>query len=103
MEMQTSESSAFGQLAGMASNSSHSHISYDVLNSALGSWMDTRDSDHMTFSSNLFSKTTPLHSSIFVTLRDGILKPVTIIGDILLSPTLTLHGVVYVPNFKYNR
>jgi len=56
----------------------------------------------MTSNPNLFSHTTPLSNLISVTLSDGTLKSITITGDIPLSSTLTLHNVLYVPDFKYN-
>ena len=103
MEMQPSNSSAFAHFAGMASNGSHSYISCAVLNGARGSWIiDTGASDHMTFDFKLFSNTTSLSNPVNVTLPDGSLKPVTLVGDIQLSPTLLLHNVLFVPDFKYN-
>jgi len=56
----------------------------------------------MTFDPTLFSHTETLPHPVSVTLPDGSIKPVTITGDIHLSSHLTLHNVLFVPDFRYN-
>jgi len=74
-----------------------------MLNTISGSWIiNTGASDHMTYDLNLFSRTTSLPTPIKVTIPDDTLKPVTLAGDVQISPTLTLHNALFVPDFKYN-
>ena len=102
-EAQTTYSNAFAHFAGMIDSISHSYISCAVINNALSYWIiDTGASDHMNFHSSLLFETPPLSNPVFVTLRDGALKPVTTVGDITLTPTLILCNVFYVLDFKYN-
>ena len=85
-EVQSADSGAFTHFAGTASLGTHSSISCAVFPKMLGSWIiDTGASDHMTFDPTLFSHTKTLPHPISVTLPDGSIKPVTIIGDIPLS------------------
>jgi len=99
MELQSNNPSAFAHFAGMNSTGSHSHISCGVMNGAQGSWIiDTGTSDHMHFDFGLFSNTSSLSKPGHVTLPDGSLKPVTLVGVIQLSPTLLLHNVLFVPS-----
>ena len=56
----------------------------------------------MTFNFSLFSTTKTLTTPIHVTLPDSSSKPVTVLGTIPISSTLSLNNVLYVPNFKYN-
>lgn len=56
----------------------------------------------MTFDFGLFSNTSSLSNPGHVTLPYGSLKPVTLVADIQLSPTLLPHSVLFVPDFKYN-
>ena len=103
MDTHSSDHIAFAHFTGMTITGSHSSTSCAVLNTITGSWIiDTGASDHMTYDLSLFSRTTSLSTPIKVTLPDGTLKPVTLVGDIQLSPTLTLQTVLFVPDFKYN-
>ena len=98
--VQHNDTGAFAHFAGI---SSHSPISCAVLNGAQGSWIiDTGASDHMTFDFILFSNTSTLPFPVHVTLPDGSIKPVTLVDDIQLSPSLNLRNVLFVPDFKYS-
>jgi len=103
MDMPSADSNAYAHFAGMVSTDPQSSISCAVLKGVLSSWIiNTGASDHMTFNLDLFSTTTSLHNPVFVTLPDATLKTVTTIGNIPISSSLTLHDVLYVPDFKYN-
>ena len=56
----------------------------------------------MTHDFSLFTSHKTLLSAIHITLADGTLKKVSVIGQIPLNPQLTLHNVLYVPGFKFN-
>jgi len=99
MDMHSSNHNAFAHFAGMTFTGSRSPTSCVVLNTILGSWIiDTGASDHMNYDLNLFSRTTSLPTPIKVTLPDGTLKPVTLVGDVQISPTLTLHNALFMPD-----
>ncbi|CAH9101387.1 unnamed protein product [Cuscuta europaea] len=63
--------------------------------------LDTGASDHMVYDASLY--TTPT-KNIFINIQlpTGNFTSATKIGDIKLNSYLTLHNVLYVPNFSYN-
>ena len=66
----------------------------------LGFWILVQ---HITFfcSLSLFSHSIFISNSC-VTLSNGHFVPITCIGTIVLSPTFTLHDVLFIPQFKFN-
>ncbi|GJR03574.1 retrovirus-related pol polyprotein from transposon TNT 1-94 [Tanacetum coccineum] len=63
---------------------------------------DTWASDHMTPNFNLFISITHPKKLIIVHLPDGNSKTVTIMGKVLLTPSLILINVFYNPEFQFN-
>ncbi|KAL9247524.1 hypothetical protein vseg_020950 [Gypsophila vaccaria] len=82
-----SSSSAFSASASMSA--------YDWI-------IDTGASDHMTSNINLLSNVSALSKPVLVALPDGAVKLVKYSGMLHLSPTITLHNVLVVPEFKHN-
>ena len=72
-----------------------------ILNSS--SWViDSGGSDHMCHDLNEFKSCTLIKSNNHVvTLPDGSKVAIKYIGDIVLQIGLTLHNVLFVPQFKY--
>ena len=94
---------SFTNFTGLVTTSSHSSICCAVTHNCSGSWIvDTRASDHMTFSYTNLTNISTLDKPIHVILPDASIKTVTKIGQVSLLPNLTLHNVLYVPDFKYN-
>jgi len=56
----------------------------------------------MTFNLALLTQPTTPCKPIFVTLPDGTSKPVKKIGQASLTPSLTLHNVLHILDFKFN-
>jgi len=56
----------------------------------------------MTYNPHLFCHLTKLSKPTLVTLPDGTSKPVSHIGQVNLTPSLTLTQVLHVPAFKFN-
>jgi len=56
----------------------------------------------MTFAYTNLTNISTLAKPINVILPDASIKIVTTIGQVSLLPNLTLHNVLYVPDFKYN-
>ncbi|XP_074299140.1 uncharacterized protein LOC141630175 [Silene latifolia] len=67
------------------------------------SWiLDSKSYDHMTAYRSLFVSFRNLPKPILIGLPDGTTKLVRHCGDIKISSSITLHDVLYVPDFKYN-
>lgn len=56
----------------------------------------------MTSNPNFFHKHRKLKRPMMVTLPDGPNKMIHIVGEIKLNPSINLHQVLLVPNFKFN-
>lgn len=83
--------------------SSHALICLGSKSMVSTEWIiDTGASDHMTSLSHLFCKSKPLKQPVLVTLPDGTTKTVTTVGQIKLTPSITLYHVLLIPDFKYN-
>jgi len=96
----TASSSPFAHFAGIPTQS---NVCCSVHTGCCGSWIvDTGASDHMTFDLNFLTHTKQPSKPVFVTLPDGATKPVTHIGQVILTPNLTLQKVLHVPAFKFN-
>jgi len=82
---------------------SHSTACCSMSKACLGSLIvDIGASDHMTYNHALFSQHTIPPRPTFVTLPNGTSKPVSQIGQVNLTSNLSLHKVLYVPDFKFN-
>ena len=67
------------------------------------SWIiDSRAIDHRTSSSQLFSSYSPCAGNKNIKIADGSLFVIVGIGFVIISPTLTLHKVLHVPNLSCN-
>lgn len=67
------------------------------------SWIiDTGATDHMCSNKDFFSFLTPISQSHSIGMPNGHHTSVSFIGDVKLHDSLILHGVLYVPDFKYN-
>lgn len=62
----------------------------------------TGPSEHMTFDSTIIVNIKPLLSLVNVNLPNSRRVRVTLAGQVTIHPDLTLHRVLYVPNFKFN-
>ena len=94
---------SYAHFAGITLTGSHSSACCSMLHDCLGSWIvDTGASNHMTHNPHLLSHLTSLAKPTFVTLPNGTSKPVFHIGQVRLTPTLTLDKVLHVPEFKFN-
>ncbi|KAK9678222.1 hypothetical protein RND81_11G197300 [Saponaria officinalis] len=70
---------------------------------SLTDWIvDTGASKHMTSQLNILHDITTLHKPIMVGLPDGTVKLVRRIGKMALTPLITLHKVLIVPDFRQN-
>ena len=94
---------SYDHFAGTVSISPHSSACNAVRNSDSVPWViDIGASDQKTNDFNLFTPHKILSSPIHITLPDGALKQVSIIGKTPLNSQLTLHNALYVPGFKFN-
>ena len=67
------------------------------------SWIiDSGATDHMTGSSKLFCSYNPCAGNKKIKIADGSLSAIAGIGSIVISPSLTLHKVLHVPNLSCN-
>ncbi|XP_074278243.1 uncharacterized protein LOC141601836 [Silene latifolia] len=70
---------------------------------AKNEWIvDSGASDHMSGYKDIFISLLPLTRPILVGLPDGSTKLVVFSGSVCILPTLIIHNVLYVPEFKYN-
>jgi len=95
---------AFSSFAGI---SKIDHTRSLCLLSCVSNWqntwiINTGASDHMCHNKDLFSTLKVLSKPSTVTLPNGKCVSITHTGTVILSDVLTLQGVFYVPNFKYN-
>nr|DAD33238.1 TPA_asm: hypothetical protein HUJ06_012089 [Nelumbo nucifera] len=68
-----------------------------------GTWIiDTSASNHMFINLKLLHRPKPVTQITPVSLLDGSVKLVHQIGDVHLSPKLTLADALYIPSFKFN-
>lgn len=89
----------FNDFAGN-SNDNYSKVCYGY---DKGSWIiDTGASAHRCNSLDLFDKTSRIFFKNTVILPDRTNKSVAHIGIVILSPSLSLTEVLYMPSFKYN-
>ncbi|XP_042056126.1 uncharacterized protein LOC121800672 [Salvia splendens] len=63
--------------------------------------LDTCATHHVLYDQSLFSYVSPI-SNAFVNLPNGQTAPVTHIGNIKLTPLITLSSALYVPSFYFN-
>jgi len=85
----------------------HKHRQNLCLLSSLADWnniwiIDIGASDHMCHSRELFTTFLFLIKPIAVTLPNGKKEIVTYFGTVTVTKDLVLHGVLYIPSFKYN-
>ena len=67
------------------------------------SWIiDSGATDHMTGSLKLFCSYNPCAGNKKIKIADGSLSVIAGIGSIVISPSLTLHKVLHVPNLSCN-
>ena len=97
-------SSAFTSFAGITLHRYRQNL---CLLSSLVDWnniwiIDTGASDHMCHNKALFTAFFSLTTPIAVTLPNGKKEIVTHSGTVIVTQDLVLHGVFYIPNFKYN-
>ncbi|KAH0674692.1 hypothetical protein KY284_014877 [Solanum tuberosum] len=64
--------------------------------------LDSGASNHMTFHRSFMTNIRPLPYPILISLPNGYKVKVTELGDITLTPKITLYKVLYVPSFKFN-
>jgi len=64
--------------------------------------MDSGASDHMTSLPSILETSHEVQNASPIKLPTGELVPITHIGSIKLSPTVTKANVLYVPDFKFN-
>ncbi|KAL9225388.1 hypothetical protein vseg_001321 [Gypsophila vaccaria] len=64
--------------------------------------VDSGASDHMTSHFSLLHNVITLCTPLKVALPDGSHKSVTTIGSLHLTPTLTIHNVLFLPDFQQN-
>ncbi|KAL2934510.1 Retrovirus-related Pol polyprotein from transposon RE1 [Bienertia sinuspersici] len=65
--------------------------------------LDSGASDHISCNLNLFhSYKRVSHSGSFITIPDGRKIEVLYIGSVVLNDQITLHDVLYAPNFHFN-
>lgn len=64
--------------------------------------LDSRASHHMTFHRSFTKNIEPLPYPILISLPNGYKVKVNELGDVTLTPKITLHKVLYVPSFKFN-
>lgn len=70
---------------------------------ALSAWLiDSGASDHFTGNKEIMSNVRTLRKEIRVGLPDGSVKTVNEVGNVKISPNVTLTGVLYVNDFKHN-
>ena len=56
----------------------------------------------MTYDSSNFSLLSPSHSILAITYANGVASPVTSVGNVFVSSTLSLFNVLYVPSLTCN-
>ena len=67
------------------------------------SWIiDSGATDHMTGSSKIFSSYKPCARNKKIKITDGSLSAIAGKGSVFISPSLTLHNVLHVPNLSCN-
>ena len=67
------------------------------------SWIiDSGATDHMTGSSKIFSSYKPCAGNKKIKITDGSLSAIAGKGSVFISPSLTLHNVLHVPNLSCN-
>ena len=64
--------------------------------------IDTGANDHMTCDSLNFSFLSPSYSILVITNVNGVSSPITGVGNVLVSSTLSLSNVLYVPSLTCN-
>lgn len=64
--------------------------------------IDTGASDYMCHNKDLFDSFVTLDKPNSITLPDGKCVLVTHAGTVTFKNHLTLHGVLYIPSFRYN-
>lgn len=98
----SSSSGGAANFAGMQVNS-HALTCSPSNDQFVSEWIiNTGASDHVTPCSHLFITTRTLKRPVLITLSDGSTKSISIVEKIKLSLSLTLHHLLFVPDFKYN-
>lgn len=98
----TALTSGSANFAGMH-DSSHALTYAPTHYQHISKWIiDTGVSDHMTPFNHLFIHSRTLKRPVLITLPDGSTKSISVVGKIKLTLALTLHYVLFVPDFKYN-
>lgn len=64
--------------------------------------VDFRAANHMTGDVSLFQQYSPCRERFTIKIADGSISKVAGMGSIVLSPYLTLHSVLYIPNLDCN-
>ncbi|RVW35006.1 Retrovirus-related Pol polyprotein from transposon RE1 [Vitis vinifera] len=64
--------------------------------------IDSGATDHMTGSSQIFSSYKPCAGNKKIKIADGSLSAIAGKGSVFISPSLTLHNVLHVPNLSCN-
>ncbi|XP_019227003.1 PREDICTED: uncharacterized protein LOC109208355 [Nicotiana attenuata] len=79
------------------------NLSYSQSNLRSHIWiLDSGASEHMTFDSSIIVNIKPLPNPVNVNLPNSQRLRVTLAGQVTIHPDLTLHKVLYVPDFKFN-
>ena len=75
-------------------------VSYEIFTN---SWViDSSTTYHMTHSSHQFNNYNPCRSSRKIATTNGLLTIVASVGDVQISPTLTLRNVLHVQKLSTN-
>ncbi|XP_074318809.1 uncharacterized protein LOC141655639 [Silene latifolia] len=64
--------------------------------------LDSGASDHMSSQRHLFTNIRKLKTPVMVDLPDGSTKLVNFVGDVRISPKITLHETLFIPDFKHS-
>ena len=81
----------------------HQGTSIAYLSTHSSTWiLDSGASDHMTGMPDIFSSLQQSSTHTHVTVANGSHAIVNGIGTVIISPTITLSSVLYVPSFPFN-
>ena len=64
--------------------------------------LDSGASDHMTFQEKFISSHTTIPHFMPIKIPDGSFVPAKSLGDVSLTPLITLKDVLHIPSFSYN-
>ena len=91
------------QQMSTTSSLAHQGNSIACMSSRSSTWiLDSRATDHMTGMSDMFSSLQHSSSLSHITVANGTRATVSGIGTVIISPTITLSSVLYVPTCSFN-